>query len=277
MSTSTRLSGLVAVAAVAALAAAGCGNTAEATEAGHATAIETQNVSVERNFDEESETYYFLTHVDHEDGNGNVLDLEHAHANDIEGETVDAFSDRMNDPMVAVNASTMYSSDDGEVQATGIQIIDGEVIQDRSTSMYTLGVQEGNNLVAYEPGITADEVLNDGAHHALSAFIPMIENSEPVPDDILSLPGHSDDQAPRQVIAQLDNNDILIMSTGGRGIDGEGMTSYDLVRVLMDEGVEFAFMLDGGGSVTTMVEGEQITEKMDNGENRSRPNFLYFD
>ncbi len=49
----------------------------------------------------------------------------------------------------------------------------------------------------------------------------------------------------RQVIAQFANKDILFLSTGGRGYDGEGMTNKDLMRILKTLNVRFAINLDG--------------------------------
>lgn len=79
------------------------------------------------------------------------------------------------------------------------------------------------------------------------------------------------------MIAQLDNLDLLILSCGGRGFDGEGMTAEDMIRILLENKVKFAVNLDGGGSVSTVIRGELITKKIDNQgtEDRPRSNFLY--
>lgn len=236
-----------------------------------------ENYSLKKNFDAESSTYYYLVTINHKDSGGNILQLEHSHANSDLGETVYNFAKRMNNPLVALNASTMYSSDEGKVNATGIQIIEDEILQDRTTTAYTLGVKDNNLLVSYPPGITAEEVLADGSHNALSAFIPLIIDHAQVDQSVLSIRDMFKEKHPRQVIAQYNNLDLLVMSCGGRGYDGQGMTVSDLIRVLSALDVKFAFMLDGGGSVSTVVNGEQITKKIDNNgtEDRPRPNFLY--
>ena len=55
------------------------------------------------------------------------------------------------------------------------------------------------------------------------------------------------------------------------------MTAKDLIRILNEMDVKFAYNLDGGGSVSTIINGERITKQIDkNGtEDRLRPNFLY--
>lgn len=49
------------------------------------------------------------------------------------------------------------------------------------------------------------------------------------------------------------NLDILILSCGGRGFDGDGMTAKEMMKILKRLNVKFAFNLDGGGSVSTVI------------------------
>ena len=236
------------------------------------------NLRVERHFDARSATHYFLVRVEHRDRDGNLVRLQHTHADNPEGETVAQFAERMGDPLLAINASTMYGGQDPVVQPVGIQIIDGVVVQDEPVATrYTLGIHADNTLEALPPGIDGAGALAAGVTHALTAFIPLVEEGEPVSDEVLGLVSHVHDPHPRQVIAQLPDKDLLVLSTGGRGIDGAGMGARDLIRILLAHGAEFAFMLDGGGSTATVVEGEQITPDFDNHgtEARLRPNFLH--
>ena len=54
------------------------------------------------------------------------------------------------------------------------------------------------------------------------------------------------------------------------------MTGKDLIRILIKLDVKFAYNLDGGGSVATVINGERITKQIDgNGtKDRLRANFL---
>lgn len=232
---------------------------------------------VTRAFDKESSTYYFLTHINHKDKNGKIIKLKHAHSIKEQGETVREFAQRVNCTL-AFNSSTMRKVDDG-IKPNGVQIIDGKVVQDLRTSAYILGIRENNQLVAYSPTVAIEEILNDGIMNALTAFGPLIEEHKIVSDELLQIRKNYDDKHPRQVIAQLDNLDILFLSCGGRGFDGKGMTARDVIRILQQHKVKFAYMLDGGGSTSTVVNGELITKKIDkNGTvERPRPNFLYFE
>ncbi len=228
-----------------------------------------------RNYDRESNTYYYLIRIKHQDKKGNLIKLKHAHSPEESGQTVRDFALKTNCKL-AFNASTQRIVEGG-IRPNGIQIIDGSIIQDINTTAYTLGIKDNNMLLAYHPSVAAIEILEDGTNNALTAFGPLIEDYVAVSDDVLGIRGNYIQKHPRQVIAQLENLDILFLSCGGRGFDGDGMTARDVIRILLKEGVRFAYMLDGGGSTSTVINGELITKKIDaNGtRERLRPNFLY--
>lgn len=236
---------------------------------------------VEKIYDKESATWYFLTTIHHKDANGEIIKLRHAVSEEPLGETVRAFAERTGS-ILAFNASMgkMGKSPSGDEirDPRGTQIVDGEILQERSTNRYILGVKADNELIAYRPGTAAKNILQDGANDALTAFIPLIEDSKPVDEEIFAVgPRNYREKHPRQIIAQMKNLDVLFLSCGGRGYGGEGMSPQEVIRILMDRGAKFAFMLDGGGSVSTVVEGQLMTEKIDGRgtRERMRPNFLY--
>lgn len=235
--------------------------------------------SYSKHHDEPSETDYYLTRIKHKDSQGNLKKLRLAQSTVLEGEAVHQFARRAQ-ATLAFNASmgTKGKTAQDKLLPVGIQIENGKVIQNRRTRVYTLGVKANNELVAYPPGTTPQQILNDGAQDALTAFIPLIENYKAVDTSLLDLVGNLKVKHPRQVIAQLENLDIVFLSCGGRGFDGKGMTAMDVIRVLKKEGVKFAFMLDGGGSTSTVIDDTLITKKIDQHgtKERLRPNFLYF-
>lgn len=228
--------------------------------------------TVTDHYDAESATNYHLTEL-----KADKVSLRMALANNIAGETGTEFAGRMN-CCVAFNASMgIKNAPEGQRPPPGIQIVDGKIIQELSTVRYTLGIKEDNRLCYYSPDQSATDMVKDGAHYALTGFTPLINDHHPVSDTILATVGNYSVKHPRQVIAQYDNGNILVLSCGGRGYEGEGMTAVDVIRVLSALDVRFAFMLDGGGSVTTMLNGKRITPLIDgNGTlERSRPNWLY--
>lgn len=222
-----------------------------------------EEITYEKYRDETSETDYYITHIPHKDQDGNLIELKHGFQNDLinsgNGETARNFSERHNASLV-INAST-WSVDSGIIH--GIQIKGGVIVKDTPHSRYyTLGIKDDNTLIAYPPSTSAQTILNDGCINALTGFYPIIENGEPSRTDIHHA-GHGVEKGPRQVIAQLANKDIIIISVEGRAAFNEGMDWNDLLRVLNDRGVVFAYNLDGGGSTSTVVRGVQINNPID--------------
>jgi exopolysaccharide biosynthesis protein len=239
---------------------------------------EGKDYSFKTRFDELSQTEYYLTFIRHKDQSGKLLKLQHEHANNEKGETVPQFAKRKKDPLLAINASTMYLDSKPKLIPTGTQIINGKTKQDFPTkNRYTLGIKANNELVAYPFGTSADDMIADGALNALTAFVPLVVDGKPVPAKIMRYAKNSMVAHPRQVIAQFENLDLLILSCGGRGHGGVGMTGRDLTHILLDEGVKFGFMLDGGGSTSTVLNGKLRTPRIDGDgtKDRLRPNFLW--
>ncbi len=233
------------------------------------------NAKLSKHFDDESKTTYYLTRINHRDTNGKLIKLHMEISYKAKGETVREFAVRKNTD-IAINASMGLSKlPDGRRQPVGIQIIDGVIKQALSKKSYTLGIKEDNELVYYPPGSTASDILKGGSTTALTAFSPLIVDHEITSMELFK--NNSTTKHPRQVVAQYDNKDILFFSCGGRGYDGEGMTVSELQRVLKALNVRFAFNLDGGGSVSTIIGDQNINKKIDGKGTleRLRPNFLY--
>jgi len=223
-------------------------------------------------YDSASATTYQLTEI-----KAANIQLKMAIANQVEGETGTEFVKRMG-CCIAFNGSMgIKNLPNGVRQPVGIQIVDGKIIQDLRTKRYTLGIKENNQLVCYPPEYTAADILKDGTDFALTAFTPLIQNHRPVSMEILKTVPNQLLKHPRQAIAQYDNGNILVLSCGGRGFGGEGMTTLDLIRIFSELDVRFAFNLDGGGSTTTILNGKRITPLIDNKGTveRPRPNWLY--
>jgi len=221
-------------------------------------------------FDLESATYYDLTTI-----NTAGITLRNGLADNSMGETGTDFARRV-DCCVAFNGSQGTAPPGQVMDPIGIQLIDGNIVQELPTNHHTLGIKAGNQLLSYSPGSTAISIKNDGAVFALSAFRPIIENHQAI-----TLPPNNGEgqyaKNPRQVIAQYDDGRIVVLSCGGRGYGGEGMTYPEFTRILTALDVKFAFVLDGGGSTTMILNGERVTPLIDgNGtQERVRANWLY--
>ena len=232
------------------------------------------NVSVEKRYDDTSKTYYYLTHIKHKDANEEIIRLKQGLAQGDLGETPRQFANR-NITTVTTNSSEFNTN---TLEPKGVTIVNGEVIGEtpRDEYNYILGIKDDNSLKAYPPETSAQAILDDGCNNALTAFIPLIEDGVKTDSSLYNL-YHFPNKHPRQAIAQFANKDILFLTCGGNNIEGEGMTADDVARVFLNEGVTFAYMLDGGGSAQTVVRGTLINKPYDNGgyDERKLPLFLY--
>lgn len=237
--------------------------------------------SYTEHYDEASKTSYFLTRINHTDNSGNIIKLKLSltDPDKLMGETACEFAARINAKLVFnASMSTIVQNSSGEDKRipVGIQIINGNILQERATARYTLGIKDDNRMVVYPSGTSAQDIIDDGTNTALTAFVPLIEDHKVVEealDDVANLSVKN----PRQVIAQFDNLDILFLTCGGRGHGGEGMTAHEIIDILQKLDVKFAYNLDGGGSISTVVDGDFINWKIDGHGTKERPraNFLY--
>lgn len=231
-------------------------------------------------YDEASETAYYLTKIHHRDRSGQLIKLQLAHTVKEEGETVRQFAERTHSTL-AFNASTQVKFKGNKMKnnvPSTVAIVDGEIINNEPRgNRFTLGIKDNNELFVFEPGTTAEEILATGTKNAVTAFVPLILDYERVSDIVLGYVGNLAVKHPRQVIAQLENLDIVFLTTGGRGFGGKGMTGEELIQILKDLNVKFAYNLDGGGSTSLVVDQKFINWKVDkNGtQERKRPTFLY--
>lgn len=228
--------------------------------------------------DDTSNTDYYLTSIPYKDSQGNVIQIKRGFAMDNPnsgvGETARSFANRHN-TSVTINASVF---DMTTLKFTGTDVYNGVAQNDGSVvSRYVLGIKNDNTFVVYPPGTTSQTIINDGCQNALTSFIPLIQNGTQVDSSILNGYGSVNLPYRRQVIAQYANKDIVILTCESDSAVNQGMTCYDLIRILQNLGVQFAFMLDGGGSTQTVVRGTLLnTAKDGNGYvERLIPDFLY--
>lgn len=223
-------------------------------------------------------TDYFITHIPHRDKNGNLIELKHGYQNDLlnsgNGETARSFAVRHN-VSAAVNAS-IWNVNTGLIY--GIQIQDGVIQQDiPHASSYTLGIKADNTLKAYPPSNNAQSLLDDGVVNAVTGFFPMIQNNIAVSPTVYNSAVNASEFHPRQVIAQLSNLDIIFLTSAGRTKTDKGLTYDDMIRILTERGVSFAYCLDGGGSTQTVVRGVMVNNPVDDNGKTERNvwDFLY--
>ena len=240
-----------------------------------------QGVTTEKYRDSVSQTTYYITTIPHKDKDGNIIKLKRGFGKDVPNggqlETAREFANRHN-ATLTINAST---HDVTTHKARGTDIYNGKVLNPPSDSLvynHVLAFKDDNTLGFFPAVTNPTSIINEGYKNALTAFLPLITNGAPASSSMISQYTSATAPHPRQVIAQFANKDILILTCDGRTVDDLGMNVNDLIRILLPYGVQFAFMLDGGGSTSTVVRGTFVNKPIDsNGtEERAVPDFLYF-
>lgn len=219
-------------------------------------------VSYTKQHDGISSTWYYLTRIPHKDKDGEILKLKH-HNMQYATKTIKDFAIEKGATFASNAAWTVENQ-----QFSGVTMVDGvpqdyvPLTSEQLEYRYILGITEDNTLRSFIGDTSVAQLSGLGIKQAITAFIPLIEDGNAVSQSLLTV-FHMDEKHPRQAIAQLPNKDILYLSCGGRGFDGQGMTASDVVRILLGQGATFAHMLDGGGSVSTVVRGVHINHPID--------------
>ncbi|MGN0448779.1 MAG: phosphodiester glycosidase family protein, partial [Ruminococcus sp.] len=237
-----------------------------------------QGIDATRHRDAVSQTDYYMLKIPHKDSNGNILKLKRGFGKDVPNggftETGRQFAERKQ-TTVSVNASIFNTS---TFKLVGLQISNGKVLNNETvTGRHILGVTDDNTMYTYPPGTSPQTVLNDGCKEALTGFIPLIKNGTRVESSIINSYTSANQPHPRNIICQYPNKDLLIFACDGRTTNNPGMTVDDAIRLLLPEGVQFAYMLDGGGSTQLVYKGTMLNRAVDsNGyAEREVPDFLY--
>ena len=237
-----------------------------------------QGIQPTRHRDNVTQTDYYMLKIPHEDADGNILKLQRGFGKDVPNggftETGRQFAERKQ-TTISINASIFNIS---TFKLQGLQISEGNVLNNETiTGRHILGITEDNTLYSYPPGTSPQTILNDGCREALTGFIPLIQNGQRVESSIINGYTSGNQPHPRNVICQYPNKDLLIFVCDGRIAGNAGMTSEDVIRLLLPEGVQFAFMLDGGGSTQLVYKGTMLNRAVDNNGylEREVPDFLY--
>ena len=232
------------------------------------------NVSTSKIYDSATSTYYYLTNIPCKDENGTHIQLKMGIANDdltcssLESTLKHAW--RKN-ATLCINAG-LYNVE--TIRPIASVIYNGEILY-RDTPSETpekyqyFAITIDNKYKVYDIGTTPEAMLLDGVWYAFPIFASLILNGAPVEQTDKRL-------EPRQSIGFKANGDIVIISCDGRNIESKGMSYDDLARLHANNGSINAYILDGGGSTSTVLRGVKQNENIDNfTTDRSVGTFLY--
>ena len=232
-----------------------------------------EGVTSERLLDSVSSTYYYVTTIPKTDEKGLPIRLKVGIANDNQSmntlESTLAFAHRKN-ATVCVNAG-VYDVDTNYPLGTVIK--DGKIIYNAmppaDDKYQFIAIKRDGSISVYDKGTTAYKMINDGVTDALCIFGSLIYNG-------ITVSQTDDRKEPRQSIGIKQDGTIVIVSCDGRRVDSKGMTYDDLARIHYNLGSYNAYILDGGGSTSTVVRGIKQNENVDHFiTDRAVSSFLY--
>lgn len=232
------------------------------------------NITTSKIFDNASGTYYYLTNIPRFDEKGIVIPLQMGIANDdkscstLEGTLKHAWR---NNATLCINCG-VWNVDTIKPIASVIykgEILYRDVPAENPEKYQYFAITVDNKYKVYPIGTTPEKMLLDNVYYACPIFASLIVNGEPVKQTDLR-------KEPRQSIGFKENGDIVIISCDGRNHESQGMSYDDLARLHAINGSINAYILDGGGSTSTVLRGVKQNENIDNfTTDRSVGTFLY--
>ncbi len=163
-------------------------------------------------------------------------------------------------PVLAINADFCRYHHDGVI------IRNGEVLRRQNIKKHhLLIVDENGDLSAMtdrsgKQGLVANKLEQQNTWQTFEFGPVLVENGEPVKlPETFYINCHDGYYEPRTAIGQIGPlHYIVIVVDGRREGYSTGASMPQLQQLFLDEGAEFAFNLDGGGSSTLCFQGEVI-------------------
>ena len=220
-------------------------------------------------------TDYYVTVVPKCDANGQPMRWQLGVANDaydgVGVESTISFAHRKN-ATLAINCGVFNTETDAPI---GVMIKEGRFVQTGTPSedkyQYLAIMQDGSFRV-YPRTTAAGKMLQDGATDAVCIFASLIKDGKLVEQTDLRY-------EPRQSIGVCANGNIVIVSVDGRKPGEDVGMNYDQLAAIHAElGSVNAWILDGGGSVSTVLRGVKQNDNVDYFYvDRKVNNFLYIE
>ena len=169
--------------------------------------------------------------------------------------------------LVTINGG-FFRRKDGTNLPYGAVIIDGEPVYAGSPyknvrNAQTLAIMEDGTFRYYKSGaLDIDKMIGDGVRHAITGRLPVITEGKETDYD--------DSEGRFQIIGYDDRNYYIFTSE-------DGLRISDAAAFLLTEGLKEAYVMDGGGSVSTNICNERINPGRDkeSREERKVATFIY--
>lgn len=137
-----------------------------------------------------------------------------------------------------------------------------------------VGIKANRDIVEYKVNsTTAAAMLADGVMNCFDVFFKLIDNGDATDLDSFFPTEGTDvitEKHPRQVLAEMEDKSILILTCDGRDGLNDGLTCAELQTILIEKGAKNAWNLDGGGSTSTEINTVKINRSFDNSKRNDR-------
>lgn len=162
----------------------------------------------------------------------------------------------------------------------GIIIENGIVIKDTiDTDHHALPLTiNSNGDLYYAPyDEDANNLVNNGIISAICGWYPLIDNFEKITSIDYSSIGVATEKSQRQIIGQFANGDYAFITCEGRNYNNSiGWDISQAQEICKKHNLKFAYNLDGGGSVETVIENKQINLIYEGTTGRPVQNYIVF-
>lgn len=244
-------------------------------------------VNYEYRSDAQTGAFYTIVNIRQEDGDGNKQYPFVYWPNYPNGGIESTLQmNRRKKFLTAINAGRFTEPFGPGVSLTGLPV--GTVIQNGVVLQQgTGGSSEINRVLTINNkgrlgyallSDSATDLVANGIVSAVSGFIPILTDYQYIEeaDTTITYISNTSD-AQRQVIGQYYNGDYIILSCEGRNNQGSGFfTVRQLQDLCKSFGVRDAFLLDGGGSMETVVGDRQLNPIYENASGRVVPTYIVF-
>ena len=147
---------------------------------------------------------------------------------------------------------------------------------ERFPAMDILAIQPDGSLKTYPSnGATAQGLLNEGIQDVF-CFGPILVHEGEIDARVKKNSGSYGDLEPRHAIGSIAPNRYLFLNTLGRRTDSKGAGLKWMAEKMQELGVQEAFNLDGGNSLSLVFMGDIINRAPGNTNNRPITSVLGF-
>lgn len=222
---------------------------------------------------------YQMVELPLKDQYGSNLKIKQAFFDPSEKKTVREFVSDKGNITLAINAGMGSSTN-----LMGPFIKDGTSMNAEENQaddfMWTLAWDEDNNWKYYEANTDPQTIISEGYKNAFTALTPIVWDGVTHEEGIRLYQEKYPDKMPQQILCQREDKSIFTISIDGRNILGSAGSSAQIsAELALQKDAYNAFMLDGGGSVQTILYNQQINHNHDEAGHVERKlmHMLYWD